>query len=252
VPRAGSNPVSHPIETRYQSAGWAVASTDREKKVSHMAATESVTEKNKAAKNNDKPAAAAETALPAGYMSAATDAVGFFDADLRADGNDKGIGNGFPIHGVPLHVVITDSSIEKQKPSALVFIRLLEPCKAVRDGNGEGDVLGRPLIETKRGDVVGVWFSAGMRDLADLGGTGVYMYQKDAGNWKKIKGKPSKMKTFKIASDPKKKGEKITVKEDRRNESAGVEARPFTGKKLAGANAAGVDSGDAGDDGIPF
>lgn len=230
-----------------------------------MAATEANTSK----KNNDKPKAekpAEETsttatstttsapaddgALPAGYLSAATDAVGFFDPDLRADGNGEGKGYGFPIHGVPLHVVLTDSGIDNAKPSALVFMRLIDPCKAVRSGEGEGEVSARPLIETKRGDVVGVWFSAGMRDLALLGGAKVFMRQEPADKWKKIKGKPSKMKTFQIANSPDRKGEKLEVREDRRNHSAGIDAKPFAGKKLAGGDA--VDTGDAESDDIPF
>ena len=220
------------------------------------------TTETKSAKNNDKPKAGAEgettsTAAaattggpPAGYLSAASDAVGFFDPDLRADGNDKGKGNGFPLHFVPMHVILADSQIEKHKPSALVFGRLIDPCAAIRDGAAEGKMDDRPLIETKRGDVVGVWFSAGMRDLAALGGAKVYMFQEDNGKWKSIKNKPSKMKTFNISNDPSRKGEKLSVREDRRNESAGINAPPFAGKKLAGS--AGVDSGDAGDDDIPF
>lgn len=218
-----------------------------------MAATE------KAGKNNDKPTPEAEkpatstASLPQGYLSAATDAIGFFDPDLRADGNDKGKGKGFPIHFVPSHVVLADSQIEKQKPSALVFGRLIDPCEAIRDGAGDGEVSKRALIPTKRGDVIAIWFSAGMRDLAMLGGAKVFMVQEDESKWKKIKGKPSKMKTFELGHDPTRPGTKLQVREDRRNESAGVEAKPFAGKKLAGAAVAGVDNGDAGgDDDIPF
>lgn len=222
-----------------------------------MAATENAKNESKT-KNNDKPKpeteskAAASSGLPEGYVSQATDAVGFFDADYRADGNDKGKGVGESIHGVPLHVVLVDSSIEKQKASALVFMRLLEPCKAVRDGNGEGDVASRPMVETKLGDVVGVWFTAGMAPIANLGGVKVFLRQQDEGSWKKIKGKPSKMKTFDVMSPKGAVGQKLTVLEDRRKESAGVNARPFAGPKLAGAPST-VDTGDAGgDDDIPF
>lgn len=212
-----------------------------------------------AVKNNDKPKTEEvatkpqDSGLPQGYLSTAADAVGFFDADYRADGNEKGLGYGESIHGVPLHVILTDSTIDKAKPSALIFIRLIDPCKAVRDGSGEGDVSKRPLIDTKRGDVVGVWFSAGMRDLAHLGGAKVFMRQEPEEKWKKIKGKPSKMKTFQIANSPDRKGEKLEVKEDRRNESAGVEARPFCGVKLSGRKPTDTgDAGDGGDDDIPF
>lgn len=213
------------------------------------------TEKTGTAKNNDKPKAEETkpqaSSLPAGYLSAASDAVGFYDPDMRADGNDKGKGKGIPIHFVPMHVILADSKIESDEPSVLIFARLIDPCAAIRDGNGEGKVAERPVIETKRGDVVGIWFSAGMRDLVALGGAKVYMVQQDAGDWKAIKNKPSKMKSFDIGHDPSRPGSKLTVREDRRKDSAGVEAKPFAGRKAAGA--AAVDSGDAqGDDDIPF
>ena len=91
--------------------------------------------------------------------------------------------------------------------------------------------------------------------LAALGGGKVYMFQEDCGKWKKIKNKPSKMKTFSISNDPNRPTSKLEVREDRRNESGGIAAPPFAGKKLAGAAAAGstVDTGDGGgDDDIPF
>ncbi len=218
-----------------------------------MAATETTGTK----KNNDKPqsaekaAPAATSGPPAGYLSAASDAIGFFDGDYRADGNDKGKGQGLPIHFVPMHVILSDSSIDKSKPSFLLFGRLIDPCAAIRSAEGEGPMKEQPFVETKRGDVVGIWFSAGMRDLASLCGAKVYMQQEDAGKWKPIKGKPSKMKTYAIGHDPARPGTKLPVREDRRNESAGSTAAPFAGKKLGGA--AGADEGDAGgQDDLPF
>lgn len=208
----------------------------------------------KAGKNNDKPTptptpsasgqegGASPSALPEGYLSSSSDAVGFFDGDLQK-----------PIHFVPMHVILADSQIEKNKPSALIFGRLIDPCAAIRDGAAEGEYSKRPLIETKRGDVVGIWFSAGMRDLANYSGCKVFMVQDPESNWKKIKGKPSKMKTYTIGKNPDRPDAKLVPREDRRNESAGVNAPPFAGRKLAGASAAGVDNGDAGgDDDIPF
>lgn len=188
-------------------------------------------------KNNDKPQSSPEAtkaAPPAGYKKAATDAVGFFDGDLKK-----------PIHCIPIHVVLADSGIDKTKPSALVFVRLLEPCEAVRSGEGEGKVDERELIATKKDDVVGIWFSSGMRDLAHAGGVPTYMVQEGE---KKIKGKPSPMKVYGVYTN--KPGAKLEVREDRRQESAGVEAKPFAGKKVGGADA--VDSGDADDGDIPF
>lgn len=194
--------------------------------------------KEAAAKNTDKPVTTpTPAAIPAGYKKAATDAVGFYDGDLNE-----------PIHFVPLHVNLSDSKIDPSKPSALIMGRLVEPCKAVRTANApEGTKPSEaPLIETKKDDVVGVWFSAGMRDLARLSGVPVYMVPNGT---KPIKGKPSPMKVYDCHHP--KPGNAMPVGEDRRRDSAGIEAKPFAGKKLAGADAA-VDKGDAGDDDIPF
>lgn len=212
-----------------------------------MAATEKV-------KNNDKPKDAtpkdASTAAskpaaggpPAGYKKSATEAVGFFDGSISSETNG--------LHFVPLHVVLGDSSIDKTKPNALVFGRLIEPCACIRSaeaGDNEAKLKERPLVTTKKDDVVAVWFSAGMRDLAYKFGVPTYMYYEGE---KKIKGKPSPMKAFAVLSP--KEGTQLPVREDRRLHSAGVEAKPFAGKKLAGASDT-VDTGDGeGSDDIPF
>jgi hypothetical protein len=187
-------------------------------------------------KNNDKPAATTPAvAPPDGYKKSATEAVGTFDGDLKK-----------PIHCTPIHVVLADSNIDKSKPNALIFVRLLEPCEAVRDGTGEGKMAERPLIATKKDDVVGIWFSSGMRDIAHKCGVATWMlYTHD----KPIKNKPSPMKYFDVRSP--KEGTKLPVREDRRKESAGVPMPPFAGTKAIAA-AAGVDSGDGGDNDIPF
>ena len=185
-----------------------------------------------AAKNNDAPVT---HSAPSGYKKSATDAVGFFDGDLK-----------LPIHFFPLSVNLSDSKIEKHKPSCLVLGRLIDPCSAIRAAEKAEGEKEAALIETKKDDVIGVWFSAGMRDLAHKFGVPVYMVQNGV---KQIKGKPSPMKVYDVSSP--KEGTLIPVREDRRRESAGVPATPFAGVKLAGANV--VDKGDAsGSDDIPF
>lgn len=188
------------------------------------------------AKNNDKPKTETKTAAPAvelpkGYVQESTDVVGFWVGE-----------KGKPIHGVPLFVNLSDSSIDESKPSALLFIRLVDPCK-VCPADGEGKMKEREEIEAKPGDIVGVWFSAGMKDIAMAAGRKTFMLfagEKDVG-------KPSKLKVYKVLCE---KGEpkRIPVREDRRTESAGVNAAPFAGRKKL----AEVDSGDASDGDMPF
>ena len=183
-------------------------------------------------KNNDKPQGAT---APEGYVTESTDVVGFWDGDKKA-----------PIHGVPLFVNLSDSTINKSKPSALIFIRVIDPCK-VQSSEGEGKLEDRPEIETKRGDIVGVWFSAGMRDILMGMGRPTFMIQ--AGE-KKIPGKPSPMKVYKVQHPKGSQPRKLVVRDDRRQESAGANAAPFAGPKKVEK----VDSGDAGGygDDIPF
>jgi hypothetical protein len=177
-------------------------------------------------------APAAPAAAPAGYKKAATDAIGFFDGDMK-----------LPIHFIPLHVNLSDSQIEKEKPSALIFGRLLEPCEAIRSAEGDAPVANRPTIPTKKDDVIGIWFSQGMRDLAMAGGVPTFMvYEKDT----PIKGKPSPMKTYGVYTQ--KPGKLLPVREDRRKESKHVDPKPFVLSATAGVAA----EPQKEDDTIPF
>lgn len=189
------------------------------------------------AKNNDKPKAADAKKeepgfeLPKGYVQESTDVVGFWVGEKKR-----------PIHGVPLFVNLSDSDIDESKPSALLFIRLVDPCK-VCPADGEGKMKDREEIEAKPGDIVGVWFSAGMKDIAMAAGRKTFMVftgEKDVG-------KPSKLKVYKVLCE---KGEpkRIPVREDRRSESAGTNAAPFAGRKKVD----NVDRGDASSDDMPF
>ncbi len=175
-------------------------------------------------KNNDKPKEE-EFKAPSGYGSESTDVVGFWDGDKKK-----------PIHGIPLFVNLSDSDIDATKASMLLFFRLVDPCK-VQSADGEGKMSERPEIEAKPGDIVGVWFSAGMRDVAMCAGRKTFMrhtHEKDVG-------KPSKLKVYKVMAE---KGapKRVPVREDRRQESAGALASPFAGVKKIEET---VDSGDA-------
>lgn len=191
-------------------------------------------------KNNDKPEGAAAgsaptttkgAAPPSDYAKETTDVVGYWDGDGK-----------LPIHGVPQFVNLMDSSIDEYKPSALVFIRLMDPCM-VKSADGEGKVAEREDIEAKPGDLVGVWFSAGMRDIAMAAGRPTYMIQSGL----KDVGKPSKMKVYDVRCKKGTTPKLLPVREDRRKSSAAVNAAPFRGPKPVEK----TDTGDAGDE-MPF
>lgn len=191
------------------------------------------------AKNNDKPKAAElPFELPKGYQSQSTDVVGFWIGDK--EGPKKRA-----IHCVPLFVNLSDSGADERKPSALLFVQLVDPCK-VAPAEDDGKMKEREEVDAKPGDIVGIWFSAGMADIAMCAGRKTFMfYDKDVDV-----GRPSKMKHYQVNADKSVAPKRIPVREDRRVESAGVKATPFAGIKK---QAAPVDAGDAaGGDDIPF
>lgn len=187
-----------------------------------------------AAKNNDKPKAAEtpKNQAPQGYVSESTDVVGFWSGDL-----------GTPLHCVPMFVNLSDSGVDSSKPSALIFARVVDATK-VHTADGDGKIKERELADAKQGDIIGIWFSAGMADIQMGAGRKTYMYLDGE---KKIKGKPSPMKVFKVLFEKGSKPSPLRVREDRRDDSAGVNARPFAGPKKADTP---VDTGDAND--LPF
>lgn len=135
---------------------------------------------------------------PEGYTNQGDDIVGVWDYT-----------DGHPIHFCPLHVKLSDSKLDARKTSALIFGRLVEACQVhTRDADGESiPVMAEP------GDMVGVWYKAGMRRIANLGKAKVWMRATGT----KDVGKPSPMVVFEILAD--RKGSRLRVEEDYREES---------------------------------
>jgi hypothetical protein len=153
-----------------------------------------------APKNPSKSPATAPKAneAPAGYTDQGDDIVGTWDYS-----------DGHPIHFIPKHVKLSDSTIDKRKHSVLVFGELVDACKVhTKDEDGEDET-----ITAEPGDMIGVWYKPGMNRLKNLSGVKVWMVS----SGEKDVGKPSPMKTFTIKAESR--GSKLRVDEDNRKES---------------------------------
>lgn len=142
-------------------------------------------------------------AAPDGYRRGGGDVIGFHDPEKQG-----------PIHGIPRGAKLSDSSIEKDKPSGFVIFELLDPCTvSVEDADGNTTDL-----EAKKGDTVGVWLKGGMRALKNMAGIAVFMQFMGE---KKLKGRPAAQKPMKLYQfdlGPGKGGE-LQVVEDNRKQS---------------------------------
>lgn len=94
------------------------------------------------------------------------------------------------IYGIPRASKVIDSKIQPDKPSVFVIFELLEDCK-VTEGSGED---GKEVL-AKKGEMVGVWVSGGMRPLKKLCGVPVLMQYTGE---KKLKGRPAAQSPMKV------------------------------------------------------
>ena len=126
-----------------------------------------------------------------------SDVVGYWNSDGE-----------IPLTGIPeTGVVAIDSGIDKQKPSLLLKVKATLPT-IVMDQDDTENVC-------KAGDLVGVWYKPGMRDVRTLGGVEVTISRNQSKD--KDTGKGNPMKAFEIrASSP---GRLLRITEDRREKS---------------------------------
>lgn len=105
----------------------------------------------------------------------------------------------------PLHGIVFDNSLDKEKVSTLI---VCEACEDTPVVTKEGDTL------ALKGDLIGLWGKAGMRHIIMAGGTECYV----AHVGEKDVGKASPMMLFKVYT----KGTRnlIPLTEDKREESA--------------------------------
>lgn len=123
------------------------------------------------------------------------------------------------IHVIPKEVTLFDNKIDTKKPSILIIGELVDECillpPTTDDDDSDGPIIG------KVGDLVGIWYSPGMRGIINLGGEPTLIA---ANGLKEIKNKPNDMKLYMVRS--KKKGFKLPVTNDYRKDSLMVKT-PF-------------------------
>lgn len=129
---------------------------------------------------------------PQGYVELSGDVVGYADPEKS------------PVHFIPEHAVLTDSTLQPEKTSVLIIGTLVDPVMLYM---GDDD------IEGQAGDRIGVWGKPGMKGLRD--GQGVKVWVVLTGE--KDTGKPNPMKLFDTFAE--KKGGRLPIEADYREKS---------------------------------
>lgn len=167
-------------------------------------------------------------AAPKGYEKKNSDVVGYWSEDE-------------PIHFIPRSVKLLDGNIDKKKPSIIIVGELQEPTIL---SNKDSDP-----FQGEVGQIVGVWYKPGMRDIAKCAGLKVWLDQDlDENGHQKTKkmkvGNPMKLYTVTSSPGPEK---RIPINEDTRKEAKGV-ATAFDDPNLAAVRPTVATSHDEADE----
>lgn len=128
-----------------------------------------------------------------------SDVVGYWNSDGE-----------IPITGiVEIGVIAIDSGIDKTKPSMLLKVKATVPTIVVDKDDNENIC--------KAGDLVGIWFKPGMRDIRTLGGLEVTLSRNEDKD-KDVK-KGNDMKGFDVFGPRGQTGQLLRITEDRREKS---------------------------------
>lgn len=191
---------------------------------------EKQTKKNAKSMKADTPETQ-PVSVPEGYASVSGDVVGFYDEKS-------------PIHLVPFAVKLFDSKLEPNKPSALLFARLVEPAVVLAKVDGSEPV----PTQAEAGEIVGVWGRPGLAKLKEYAETPCFVVYKG----EKDTGKPHPMKLFDVMTPKGSKPSLVPVTEDKRIRSIGVDTVWARGNNLGGSAGSGVASDADESDEIPF
>lgn len=170
--------------------------------------------------------------VPEGYASVSGDVVGFYDEKS-------------PIHLVPFAVKLFDSKIEPNKPSVLLFARLVEPAVVLAKVDGSSEPV---PTQADAGEIVGVWGRPGLAKLKEYAETPCFVVYKG----EKDTGKPNPMKLFDVMTPKGSKPSLVPVTEDKRIRSIGVDTVWARGNNLGGSAGSGAASDADESDEIPF
>lgn len=204
------------------------ASTAEQKQRNDM---EKQTKKNTKSTKADTPETQ-PVSVPEGYVSVSGDVVGFYDEKS-------------PIHIVPFAVKLFDSKIEPNKPSVLLFARLVEPAVVLAKVEGSSESV---PTQADAGEIVGVWGRPGLTKLKEYAETPCFVVYKG----EKDTGKPNPMKLFDVMTPKGAKPSLVPVTEDKRIRSIGVDTVWARGSNLGGSAGGGAASDADETDEIPF
>lgn len=135
---------------------------------------------------------------PKGYEKKNSDPVGFWTEDE-------------PCHFVPRSAKLLDGTRVKERPSIMVIGELIEPTIVARKNEDP--------FEARTGDIIGVWYKPGMKDIAKLGNIKVWLdkdVDEKTGEQKTTPTKNGPMKLYTVDGEPGKKGVLIPISEDTR------------------------------------
>lgn len=157
------------------------------------------TKEPKNAKDLKKAAPASDP--PEGFERRTTDVAGFYDGESS-------------LRFIPIEVKAFDGNQDEAKPSCLIIAKLAQAAN-LRSKDNDGNEI---TVKAKTGDMVGIWYKPGMRDIVDCGGVEVFIRP---GGEKDV-GKQQPMKVFEIFTRGSQKGAALLVTTDQREESKDV------------------------------
>lgn len=186
-----------------------------------------VSKKSKAA--TKKTAPKTPHTRPDGFESLSDDIEGFWDPEQG------------PIFVKPLFAKLSDSKIDAEKTSTLIFCELSK-ASPLLDRDKE-PIMGSP------GDLIGIWAKPGMRAIRNCCGVVTYL----ALTGEVDTGKINAMKTFEVATKNKEKGTRILIEEDNRRDSTQrsfLEDAPVRRGNASQTAAASASAAQKSDDGL--
>jgi hypothetical protein len=148
--------------------------------------------------------------LPAGYESKSADAVGVWNSRNRKCSRT--------LHFIPREANIIDNNVTPSRASIFVIGELVEPCTVEKTKDGD------EIVRAKAGDLVGVWYSPGMRGLETMLGVKTFIFfEKEV----EMKGGRNPMRKYCVAAPKRAPGSKekdklIPIRGDYRKQSKGT------------------------------
>jgi len=169
-----------------------------------------------AAKSGQNHSDFSQIAIPAGYAkSGSNEIVGIWDP--MHPGCSKGL------HFIPMHRNVMDNTADPNNVSTFIVGRVIGTHMVLSKPNSANPSEEKYPIEAKEGDLIGLWYSSGMRGIEDKCGIRVYMFCSGEVPLKPLPDGTERnpMKKFEIHTSPGAKGKLLPVESDTRRVSMG-------------------------------